>query len=257
MADASADWSGRCAIATGCSKKASPTAAGPLRPTARAADQARPLPGWATGALLVAVLVVTATAGRLAGTRIVPLLHDRMLPWILGRSLGVASYLALTAMVLLGVWLRHPWRRRWHRPSPAAVLWAHVALAAATVTLLAGHLTALALDRYAGVGWIGVAVPWTASYRPTPVALGVLALYGVVLVTATAALAGSIGRRVWFPLHATAVSIFCLSAAHGMLAGSDAVGLRWVYVVTCAAVGLLQGSRWLADGRARRTAALS
>ena len=205
-----------------------------------------PGPSWRTGAVMAGILVVTVVTGRIAGAHLLPLLHDRMLPWILGRSLGLASYLALTGMILTGLWLRHPWRGRFRRPAASTILWSHVALAACTLTLLAGHLTALALDRYAGVGWIGVAVPWASHYRPTPVALGVLALYGVVLVAGTAALAGSIGRRIWFPVHSVAVSVFCATAAHGILAGSDASGLRWLYVATCLMVIVLQGTRWVA-----------
>ena len=114
-------------------------------------------------------------------------------------------------------------------------------------------MIALALDRYAGVGWIGVAVPWAARYRPTPVALGVLALYGMALVVVTAALAGSIGRRVWFPVHSVAVAVFAASAGHGILAGSDSAALRWIYAVTALTVVVLQGSRW-AVGALRRDA---
>ena len=198
-----------------------------------------------TAGLLVLVLGVSVGLGSLVGTHGRTLVHNRMLPWILGRSLGLASYLALAAMVVLGLWLRHPWRPRLGRPSATGILWAHVTLAAGTVVLVAGHLTALALDRYAGVGWTGVFVPWGAHYRPTPSALGTLALYALVLVAGTAALAGSIGRRVWFPLHTVSVLVFCLALAHGMLAGSDAYALRWVYVATGALVLVLQATRWI------------
>ena len=174
-----------------------------------------------------------------------------MLPWILGRGLGVASYLALTGTVVLGLWLRHPWRARFRRPSAAGILWAHVSLAAATVTLVAGHVTALALDRYAGVGWSGTFLPWSAHYRPTPVALGTLALYGLVLVVATATLAGSIGRAVWFPVHSAAVLVFCVSLAHGVTAGSDGSALRWVYAASGLVVVVLQATRWRSGTLAR------
>jgi hypothetical protein len=172
-----------------------------------------PLPGSRARPVLlvVGVLVVSSVAGRLVGPPADALLHNRMLPWILGRSLGIAAYLALTATVVLGLWLRHPWRAHLRRPSAESILWGHVALAACTVALLLGHLTALALDQYAGVGWTGVLVPGGATYRPTPVALGTLALYLLVLVVGTAALAGSIGRAVWFPVHAASVVVFCLT----------------------------------------------
>jgi len=228
----------------------------PMRPAVdqgiaagRAGDRVR------TAVVLVLVLGVSLAVGSLVGAHGRTLIHNKMLPWILGRCLGLAAYLALSAMVVLGLWLRHPWRSRFRHPGAPAILWAHVTLAAGTVTLLAGHLTALALDRYAGVGWTGVLVPWGAQYRPTPTALGTLALYALVLVAGTAALAGSIGRRVWFPVHTVSVLVFCLALAHGILAGSDAYALRWVYVVTGALVLVLQATRWI-GGRAGHGAAV-
>jgi len=219
--------------------------ADPTTPVRTTADLAR------TAGLLAGILVASLVVGRLAGARGEALLHNRMLPWILGRGLGVAAYLALTGTVVLGLWLRHPWRARVRRPSAAGILWAHVALAAAAVTLVAGHVAALALDRYAGVGWTGAFVPWSAHFRPTPVALGTLALYALVLVVATAALAGSIGRAVWFPVHSAAVLVFCVSLAHGATAGSDGSSLRWVYAASGLAVVVLQFTRWLVGTLAR------
>jgi predicted ferric reductase len=192
------------------------------------------------------VLVVSVLIGRLTGSQGRALVHNKMLPWILGRSLGVATYVSLSALVVLGLWLRHPWRARFRRPGPESILWAHVSLAACTVALLAGHLTSLALDRYAGVGWTGVFVPWGAHFKPSGVAFGTLAFYLLVLVAGTAALAGSLGRAVWFPVHAASVVVFCMCLVHGILAGSDSVALRWLYVVSGSAVLLLQFTRWLA-----------
>ncbi len=203
-----------------------------------------------TGAVLLALLIGSLLLGQLVESGSRPLVHNRMLPWILTRGLGLASYAALTALVLTGIWLRHPWRTRVRSPHPETLLRVHVTLAAAMVTLLAGHLTATALDHLAGVGWIGVFVPWASTYRPTAVTLGTVSFYLVVLVTVTAALAGSIGRRIWLPVHSLAVLVFCSSLAHALLSGSDSHRLRWLYAGTGALVALVQVSRWLAAGDA-------
>jgi sulfoxide reductase heme-binding subunit YedZ len=197
-------------------------------------------------ALVTVILGVSLLIGHLAGTQGQTLVHNKMLPWILGRSLGVGSYVSLTTLVILGLWLRHPWRGRFRRPTPEAILWAHVTLAGCTIALLVGHLTSLALDRYAGVGWTGVFVPWGAHFRPTAVALGTLAFYLLLLVVGTAALAGSIGQAVWLPIHTVSVVAFCMTLAHGVLAGSDSSTLRWFYVGSGALVLVLQFTRWIA-----------
>ena len=195
--------------------------------------------GLVLGGSLLVGLAIASRGGSL--------MHNRMLPWILGRTLGVACYVALFGTVTLGIWLRHPWRSRFRTPGPEALLRAHLALAAATVCLLAGHITSLALDKFAGVGWVGSFVPWHAQYRPSATALGTLALYAIVLVAATAALAGTLARRIWFPVHSVSAAIFCVCVAHGVLAGSDsrgvAVGVRGHRRRWWSAV---QITRWLA-----------
>ncbi len=196
-----------------------------------------------------AVVVASVVAGHWLAVVTAPLVHDRMFPWIMGRGLGIAAYLVLTALVTAGLWFRHPWAN--HRaPGRAARLRFHAVLAAATVALVAGHVTALALDRYAGVGWAGVFVAGHATYRPAAVTLGTLALYGIVLITATAALAGVVGRHAWYPVHQVSLGVFGLTAWHGITAGSDTSSLRLVYAATIGLVAVVAATRALA-GRSR------
>jgi len=168
-----------------------------------------------------------------------------MLPWILGRGLGIAAYLSLTALTALGLWLRHPWAQRWPRPTPLVRLRIHAVLAAATVALIAGHVVALVLDTFAGVGWAGAFVPGLSGYRPFAVALGTLSLYATLLVGGTAALAGRLTGRAWQPIHRIALAVFGLAWAHGLLAGSDSPRLRFMYVVSGAIVLVLAATRRL------------
>jgi predicted ferric reductase len=200
----------------------------------------------AGGIGVAAAVAIPLVLAYLLTREAVPILHDRMLPWILGRSMGVAAYLALTAMVATGLWLRHPWRTRIWSPAPESLLRAHVTLAAGTLVLLLAHLISLALDHYAGVGWLGALVPWQSSYRPAAVAIGTLAFYGILLVGGTASLAASFAGKVWYPVHTLAALTFSAALAHGILAGSDGWTLRWLYVSTGIVVAGLQVTRWTA-----------
>lgn len=196
----------------------------------------------------------TATVGGLSGFAMAswigaaPVGH--MLPWILGRGLGIAAYLSLTALTALGLWLRHPASQRWHWPAPATRIRIHAVLAAATVVLVLGHVVALVLDSFAGVGLLGAVVPGASGFRPFAVALGTVSLYVAVLVGASAALAGRVVGRVWQPLHRVALAVFGLAWAHGLLAGSDASRLRLMYAVTGGVVALLAVTRrWMPSAR--------
>jgi hypothetical protein len=195
---------------------------------------------------VLVVLTASLGAGWILARHSVGLTHDRMLPWIMARCLGLAAYVVLSALVLVGIWFRHPWRVHRRTPRPESLLRAHAALAAGTICLLVGHILATVLDTYAGVGWTGAFAPWHSAYRPTDVALGTIALYGLVLVAGTAALAGSVARRIWLPIHSVSSVIFGLCLAHGLLTGSDSHALWWMYAGTGILVALLLVTRSLA-----------
>jgi hypothetical protein len=188
------------------------------------------------GATAVAIGYVTAAV---AGTSVTV----RMLPWIAGRGLGIASYAALVILTATGLWLRHPARARLTRPSPTTLLWVHATSAAATLVLVAGHVVALALDSYAGVGWTGSFVPGQSGYRPFAVGLGTVGLYVGLLTGGAVMLAGRIVGRHWLRVHRLASVAFVLVWCHGVLAGSDTPRLRLVYLATGLAVTALAVSR--------------
>ena len=181
----------------------------------------------------------------------------RMLPWVLGRGLGIAGYLCLVALTAAGLWLRHPWRIRWRRPAVEAQLRLHAVLAALTLVVIVGHIVALVLDSYAGVGLAGAVTPGAASYRPFATALGTVAVYLGLLVGGTAALAGRIFGWAWLPVHRLAVAVFALVWLHGVLAGSDAPRLGPMYMVSGGALIALAVSRRVAAAPAPEAVGVS
>ncbi|HLI72767.1 MAG TPA: hypothetical protein VKU86_02730 [Acidimicrobiales bacterium] len=204
------------------------------------------------GALWSAVVVlgVTVPVGYGAERLSTPLVHDRYFPWIVGRTLGLSAYAALFALVILGLWLRHPWRQRWPVLHPETSLRFHAALGGAAVVLVAGHLVALASDRYAGVGWVGTVVPDASHYRPVAVTLGVFGFDALVVVVATAAVGGRLVGRHWLSVHRLALPTAGVVWLHGVLAGTDTPRLRAGYAVSGGLVVLMALSRALTS-RAR------
>lgn len=199
---------------------------------------------WA-GVRLVTVTVSAALTSALVGWTATVVWHDRMAAWVTGRAAGVTSYLLLVVLTVLGLLLSHP-GVRWHRPSRATRLRLHVSLAVFTLAFTALHVLVLATDPYAGVGWRGTFVPMASTYRPVPVTFGVIGLYAGLLAGLTAALAGRIRLRLWWPIHKVAVVALVLVWVHGLQAGADSAPLRWMYVGTGAAVLALAASRYVA-----------
>ena len=193
----------------------------------------------------LAVLAAAVAAGYLAAVLAEPVVHGRYFPWIVGRALGLAAYSSLAALVALGIWMRHPWHLRWPVLHVETALRYHAALGAATVLLVAGHLASLASDSYAGVGWAGALLPGRSAYRTVPVAIGVAAFWGCVLVAGTARLGGRLVGRRWLPVHRLAMPIFAAVFVHGVLTGADTARLRTGYAVTGGLVLLLWTTRHL------------
>jgi hypothetical protein len=207
---------------------------------------------------LRSVAAATAVTALAAGSALAALGHtvgavsgQRQGPWILARAAGVTAYVLLTALVVTGLVLAHPRAARLRRPHPRTRLAAHRGLAVFTLVFVVLHVVVLANDRWAGVGWRGVLVPLGSSYRPLPVTLGLLGVWSGAAAGGTAALAGRIGGRVWFPLHRVAAAAFVLVWTHGVLSGSDALGLRLLYAATGAGVTVLAVSRYLPSRRGR------
>jgi hypothetical protein len=185
----------------------------------------------ATGVVVLVTLSAFATSW-LIGLGVQRVAGDKMAPWILGRSAGVTSYLLLVGLVLLGLVLSHPARARIRRPSSATRIRLHVSLAVFVLVFTVLHIVVLATDEYADVGWWGAFVPMGSQYRPLPVALGVIAFYAGLAAGLTAALAGRIARRVWWPVHKVAIASLVLVWLHGVLAGIDTPALLAVYIGT-------------------------
>ena len=215
-----------------------------------ARERVRVVAAWSLSALGAVALPLAAGYGLVR--LFTPTWHSRYFPWLTGRALGIAAYLALTALVTFGVWMRHPWRLRYPVLHAETRLRVHATLATATLALVAGHLAVLASDRYAGVGWVGAVVPFRASYRPTAVALGVLAMLFLVVVFASARAAGRVGARHWLVSHRLAAVNFALVWFHGVLAGTDTSALRLLYVLTGGVVVFVVLTRYALARRAPR-----
>jgi hypothetical protein len=199
--------------------------------------------GLAVGVPALLVVAGSVLAGVVTARLVAPTVHNRYFLWISGRALGIAAYLSLSALVLLGTWMRHPWRLRWPFLHGESRLRVHAALAVATIALVAAHVTALAADRYAGVGVIGALVPGRSVYRTVPVAIGVVAMYAMLVLTLSAALAGRRGLSHWLGVHRVGALTFVAVWSHGLLAGTDARALRVLYAITGLAWIILVATR--------------
>ena len=103
---------------------------------------------------------------------------------------------------------------------------------------VAVHLAALVADTYVHFAVIDLLVPFASAWKPWQVALGVIAMWGLVVVEGTSLVMKRLPKRLWRGVHFTSYATFLLSSLHGTFAGTDATNLMYVAtsVVTTLAV---------------------
>ncbi len=171
--------------------------------------------------------------------------------WITSRAAGVTAFAALALDVVFGLFCSTGLLDRWV-PRGASID-VHRWLSGVALSLVAVHAGALLADGYVRFDAIDLVVPWSSAYRPTAVAIGVLAFHAALVVHASFGWRKRIGTRVWRALHFTAFAVFVAAVVHGLTAGSDAqhVGLRALYASTAAVVLGLVAVRVVLAMRAR------
>lgn len=147
--------------------------------------------------------------------------------WLAARATGIASLVLLALLIVLGIVLSHPEQSRW-KQSKRVFPW-HESLWVFVMAFLVVHVAAIVVDPYAGVGLAGALFPGMSEYRSVPVALGVVAVYALVLTVITARYTALLPAGAWLRLHRLSAVVLALAWAHGVLAGTDSEALRPLY----------------------------
>lgn len=195
--------------------------------------------------LTLAVGVLCIGLGYAFERVLAPAVSSKMLPWALGRALGLAALFQLWALVMVGMWFKAPVSKRFPKIPPGMLLRLHQALTASGAVVLAIHIVSLLVDKYAGVGVVGAFVPGMSSFRPLGVGLGTVALYLGLLIGGSAALSGVFVGARWLSIHRLALVMFGSAWLHGLTSGTDAVTLRPLYAVLAATVLVVAMSSFL------------
>ncbi|MFI5695849.1 hypothetical protein ACIA58_28615 [Kribbella sp. NPDC051586] len=152
--------------------------------------------------------------------------------WYLARAAGVVTMVMFTLSAVLGMVMpnvRRPERRFW-------LQYVHRSAAVTGLVLLATHLTAVIADSYVAISPTVLVWPFASGYRPFAMAVGVLALYSLVLASLLGAARGRLAAsatftKYWRKLHIAASVGWLLSIGHALLAGTDR-STPWMLAIT-------------------------
>lgn len=171
-----------------------------------------------------------------------------MRTWVILRSAGIGAHLMLFLSVAWGLVGTSGALGR--RVSKASAVSIHQCFSTCGLLLLGIHVGGLLVDPFMPFTASKVLVPGAASYRPLATALGVIAMYAVVVVLVSSWLRKRIGTTWWRRLHLLAVPAFVLSLAHGVFSGTDSTRpwMWWMYLITGSVVVFLVVLRGLTAG---------
>jgi len=151
--------------------------------------------------------------------------------WYLSRSAGIVAWVMLTASVLWGIVLASDLFPNWRKS--AWLLAMHRWLAGLTFVFVGAHMVTLLFDTYAKLRVVDLLVPFSSSWRPTALAVGIVAVYLLVAVEVTALAMKRLSRKWWRDIHIVSYVVFWGVTIHAALAGTDAS--KPLYMVTAIA----------------------
>jgi sulfoxide reductase heme-binding subunit YedZ len=174
-------------------------------------------------------------------------------PWFAARGAGAVSLLLLSASVSLGlVTVTRFQRDGWPRFLNYEL---HRRISLLSVVFLGVHIVAAVADPFTHLGIAAALVPLASTYRPIPVALGVVSVYLFVALIATSLLRKHVGQRAWRAIHWTSYAMWPLAVVHGMASGTDALA-PWMLAVEIGSMAVVAAAlAWRLQARDHLSAA--
>ena len=156
--------------------------------------------------------------------------------WYAARSTGYVSLLLLTAILALGITTSMRWSsREWPRFVSQAL---HRNLSLVVLVFLLIHIVTSVADPFAGISMLNATAPFTGSYRPLWLGLGVVSVELLAAVTVTSLLRQRIGFVAWRVIHWAAYACWPLAVLHTLGTGSD-VRSVWAVLLSIACLGVV------------------
>jgi len=147
--------------------------------------------------------------------------------WLVSRSAGVVAWALVVASCTWGILLatRALSRRGVRRPSPAWIFSLHRFLGGLTVAFTVIHVVAIVFDPFVSFSVVDVLVPFSSSWEPLAVAIGIVSLYLLLAIEITSLVRDRMSSRAWRSIHLLAYGLLALTTVHALAAGTDTTTL--------------------------------
>jgi len=138
--------------------------------------------------------------------------------WYAARSAGIVAYLLLSSSVVLGLLMSTRAKLGWPR---FAVEEVHRFIAKLTGVFIVIHGGALLLDQVVPFTLQQELIPFTSSYRPFGVGLGIVSAELLAAIAVTNMLRAQIPYRLWRRVHTLTIVVWLGTTVHLLLVGTD------------------------------------
>ena len=150
--------------------------------------------------------------------------------WYLSRASGTVGYLTITASTVWGLLLSTKVIKELV-PAPVSLA-LHEWLSWTGIGLSLFHGFVLLYDTYYTYRIADILIPFMGPYQPLWVGVGTLAMYIMLLTSATFYLRSWVGHKNWRKLHYLTFVAFAFATVHGWMAGTDATQLGLMYTIS-------------------------
>jgi predicted ferric reductase len=202
--------------------------------TTSLSDNDQPAQPSSLTAPLGVLLVTAAMLGLIAASRLLGL-SPSPATWYLARASGLTLYLLCWWSVVSGLGLT---TKLLGIGSRGTVWQSHRFTTELAYVFLTLHLLSLAVDPTVPLGFVGVLIPFSRDVRQPWTDIGILAGYGMIILTMSFGLRRLIGQKGWRLLHFGAFPLWVMALVHGLGAGSDAQR-PWALLLYLATAGVV------------------
>jgi predicted ferric reductase len=171
--------------------------------------------------------------------------------WYVTRAAGIVSYLLVWLSTVLGLGVGS---KVFNRVLGGGLTFdLHEFTSLLALGFVGLHVIVLLGEQYLPYTLAQILLPFLSPYRPLWVGIGVLALYLMLLVTATFYLRSRIGMRTFRLIHLASFASYFGATLHGFIAGTDSTlpVMQGLYAGTLLVVVALTGY-WLIGMRRKK-----
>lgn len=139
--------------------------------------------------------------------------------WYVARVTGLLSFTLLYIVMFLGLSIRTPGLNKLIKPIYSLNI--HAWLSVQAIILVFVHGGALLFDKYLQFTWLDILVPFFNKTYVPELALGIIAMYLMLVLIISSYLRKFINYKVWRISHFLNIPLYGMAVYHGLYLGTD------------------------------------